>query len=222
MNINNEILNLLLKIGVGIEIITAVIGTFYYYKYKEVRVLNLFVYLLWYVVFNELIGYCIREYTERAENALFHNIYNVINFTYLLILYRYNLSIIKYRKILSFFIISYLVAFIINGFFENYLSDFQRLPYILAALYLVISIFFYFQDILNSNRVLNARKSLLFWISVGLLIYFVGILPFRIMRNYYSELTDFTIYFLVIFSLTVIMNICFIIGFIWSDKKQRY
>ncbi len=220
MSLSNEFLNVLMKIGIGVEILAAIFATIYYYKYKNTIFLKYFIYLLWYVVINELLGYYIRSLD--LKNAIIHNVYNVINFTYLLLLYRYNFKNKRNKKAASFFITVYILAFLINGFFENYLIEHQRLPYIISALFLVITILLYFFEILNSEQVLHAKKNLLIWISFGLLIYFVGNLPFRILRNYYLELTDATVHFLVMFTLTVIMNFCFIIGFIWSDKKQQY
>ena len=102
------------------------------------------------------------------------------------------------------------------------MTEYQRLPYIAAAIFLIVTIFLFFMELLHSEKVLNAKRNLLFWISVGLLIYYVGNLPFRILRNYYIHLANATVLFLVNFVLTVIMNTCFIIGFIWSDRKQQY
>ena len=220
MKIDNEILRLLMRSGALIELTTAIIGSIYINKYKETP-LKFFIILLWYTSINEIL--VIFHFREISKfNSLTYNIYNVINFTYLFFLFKYYLSNRKNKVLVTIFLIMYLLVFLINGFFENYLTDFQRLPYILAALFLIITIVLYFIEVLNSEKVLFANKSLIFWISVGLLIYFVGIIPFRFLRNYYEYLTDATIYFLVIFSLTVIMNICFIIGFIWSNKKQPY
>ncbi|SEL22222.1 hypothetical protein SAMN04487910_2066 [Aquimarina amphilecti] len=220
MSLSNEFLNILMKIGIGVETTTAIFATIYYYKYKNTVLLKYFIYLLWYIVFNELLGYYIRSLD--LKNAIIHNIYNLVNFTYLLLLYRHHFKNKKNKKAAVIFIVLYILTFIINGFFENYLIEHQRFPYIIAAIFLVITILLYFFEILNSEQVLHAKKNLLIWISFGLLIYFVGNLPFRILRNYYLELTDATIHFLVIFTLTVIMHFCFIIGFIWSNRKQQY
>ncbi|WP_025741074.1 hypothetical protein [Aquimarina pacifica] len=221
MNLSNDFLTLLIKIGVGLEVITAIIGTIYYNKYKNVPVLKYFIFLLWYVVFNELIGLYIRLYGS-GYNALIINVYNLINFSYILYLFQSYLSSKKSKKIVLILCVTYLISFIINGFYENYLIEFQSVPYIIAAFFVVITILLYFREILNSEKVLYTKKNLLFWIGVGLLLYFIGNIPFRIIRNYYEYLSDATTLFLVNFTLAIIMNACFIIGFIWSDKKQLY
>ena len=65
-------------------------------------------------------------------------------------------------------------------------------------------------------------KILLFWISTGVLIYYCGNIPYKIVRSYASNLRDVPIEFLVLCILTIVMNLCFIIGFVWSDNKQQY
>ncbi len=221
MSLSNDFLTLLIKIGVGLEVVTAIVGTIYYHKYKNAPVLKYFIFLLWYVVCNEFIGLYIRLYGS-GYNALIINIYNLINFSYILFLFKNYLNSAKGKKLVLILCILYLISFIINGFYENYLIDFQSIPYIIAAFFVVITILLYFREILNSEKVLHAKKNLLFWIGVGLLLYFVGNIPFRIIRNYYEYLSDASTLFLVNFTLAVIMNVCFIIGFIWSDKKQLY
>ncbi len=210
-----------MRIGVFIELFAVVIGTIYFYKYKNTA-LKYILLLFWYTVINDLLGVFYLRGGYEDYNAIIYNIYNVINFTYLLFLYRHYIQNKTHKKAILFFSIIYLISFVINGFFENYLIEFQKFPYIIAAIFLVITISLYFIEILNSQKVLNAKRNLLFWISVGFLIFFVGNLPFRILTNYYMKLTDATISFLVKLTLTIIMNICFIIGFIWSDKKQQY
>ena len=221
MSLSNDFLTFLIKIGVGVEVIAAIIGSIYFYKYKNVFLLKYFVLLLWYIVLNEFIGLYIRLYHD-ASNAIAINIYNVINFTYILLLYKNYLVSKKSKKLVLTMLITYLISFIVNGFFENYLYQFQSIPYIIASLFIIITILLYFREILNSEKVLYTNKNLLFWIGIGLLLYFVGNIPFRILRNYYEYLTDATILFLINFTLTIVMNTCFIIGFIWSDKKQLY
>ncbi|WP_299312396.1 hypothetical protein [uncultured Aquimarina sp.] len=222
MKIDLETLRLLMRIGAFVELITVIIGTFYFYKYKNTA-LKYILLLFWYTVINDLLGvFYLRGGIITDYNAIIYNIYNVISFTYLLLLYRHYIQNKIHKKAILLFSIIYLISFVINGFFENYLIKHQRFPYIIAAIFLVISISLYFIEILNSQKVLNAKRNLLFWISVGFLIFFVGNLPFRILTNYYLHLADATISFLVKLTLTIIMNICFIIGFIWSDKKQQY
>ena len=207
-------------VGLFAEFAAATFGTIYFFKYRNTTI-QYFLILLWYVFINDTLGMYLRE-NITDYNALLYNIYYVVNFSYLFLLYRKYISRKTQKKCIAYFLAIYLTIVFINGFYENYITHFQSIPYIIAACLLVITIVFYFIEMLNSEKVLSAKTNLLFWISVGLLLYFVGNIPFRILRNYYEQLTDATVLFLVNFTLTVVMNTCFIIGFIWSDKKQQY
>ncbi|TSE09741.1 hypothetical protein [Aquimarina algiphila] len=110
----------------------------------------------------------------------------------------------------------------INSFFENYINEYATMPYIIGASFVIISIIFYYIDILNSEKVLYVHKNILFWISIGLLIYYSGNIPFRIVRNYAGELLNAKVQFLVLCILSIVMNLCYIRGFIWSSKKRQY
>lgn len=204
------------------ELITAIIGTIYFYKYKNTKLHN-FIYLIWYIALNEIIvGILLKRILKIQELDWLYNIYYLVYFCMLLIIFR---SFLKHRKnkvIVTFFIYCYLISLVINGLYQNYLTELQIIPHIFVSCLLIITITFYFIEILNSEKVLEVKRNLLFWISIGLLIHSIGSIPFRILRNYYNGLTDGHVSFLTTVILTVIMNLCFIIGFIWSDRKQLY
>lgn len=209
------------NLAIFIELLSAVFSIVYYYKYKKVPILKFFPIILWYVFLNELLGFYIRIYIS-DHNAIIYNVYYGIFFTYLFILFRKYLKRKKFKSVVTAFLIVYFFTFFIEGFFKNYLIEFQTIAYVLAAVQLIIIIILYFIEILESDKVLVVGKNLLFWISVGLLLFYVGYVPYRIIRNFYTELTHSSLLIAVNVTLTVIMNVCYIIGFIWSDRKQLY
>lgn len=202
-----------------LQLITALIGSIYYYKYKN-TFLKYFLIFLWYIAINDIIGYILNN--NSFEVAWLYNIYYLIVFNYLIFLFRNYLSNKRHKKWIIILIILYNLSVLINSFFENYFDEFSIMPYIIGASFVIISIILYYVDILNSEKVLYVNKNLLFWISIGVLIYYSGNIPFRIVRNYGGELVDASIQFLVLCILTIVMNLCFIISFIWSNKKQQY
>ncbi|KZS39360.1 hypothetical protein AWE51_12520 [Aquimarina aggregata] len=222
MEIEREHLITLLYVIISIELITAVVGTLYLKKYKDTK-LKYFVFFLWYTAINEAIGgIYLKRYVNIEWGDLIYNIYYFISFGYLLILYKNHLVNKRNKSLAYFFLVTYIALLIINGFYQNYVYELQIIPYIAASCFLVITISLYFIEILNSQRVLYVSKNLLFWISIGLLLYHIGNIPFRILRNYYTDITDATTAFLLGAFLTVTMNLSFIFGFIWSSKKQKY
>ena len=202
------------------EYLSAVLSICFLYKYKN-TILKYFALILVYTALNEIFGGYLQELVD--SNKIIYNIYNFVIFTYFFWLYRASLSSKIYKNLITAFGLSYIIAFTINSFYQNYLIESQTVPYIIAGIFLIISIIFYFIEILKSEKVLNVNKNLLFWISVGLFLYHVGIIPFRIISNSYIYTQGYSDPFYIKFILVIIMNLCFIIGFVWSsNKKQEY
>ncbi len=206
---------------IALEIVTAIIGLIYFNKYKNTR-LHHFGYILLYSAINELIAGIFLKRFLNFDVSLFYNIYYVIYFIYLFFVFKSFIVSKRYKGAIVVFTIIYLIILGVNGFYQNYLRELQIIPHIIASCFLIITIIFFYIEILRSSKILQIEKNLLFWISIGLLIHTIGSIPFRILRNYYSDLTNGNVSFLTTVILTLILNFCFIIGFICSDKKQLY
>ncbi len=206
-----------------IELISAIVGTIYFYKYKH-TFLKYFLVILWYTAVNEFTCYFLRKYGIVANNLIIYNIFHLINFSFLFLLFNRFLKVEKHKRLTSVFLLIYVSSFFMNMIFENYLERVQTIPFFIAAILLIVSIVFYFSKLLKSNEVLSVKTNLLFWISVGYLLYLSGNLPIRVIRNYYLE--EVRLEYILEFSsiLSIILNICFIIGFICGkkDKQQQY
>ena len=60
----------------------------------------------------------------------------------------------------------------------------------------------------------------MFWISTGLLLFYVGYLPIKLTRKVFATAIDnYLILALVHVLLVIFMNIFFIIGLIWKRKN---
>jgi quinol-cytochrome oxidoreductase complex cytochrome b subunit len=89
----------------------------------------------------------------------------------------------------------------------------------MASCFLIITVIFYFIEILNSEKVLNVTRDLLFWISVGVVLFNIGVIPWVITLKHYSE--KFVAMNTLLQVLILILNICYILGFICSYKIQK-
>ena len=206
-----------------VELISAIIGTIYFYKYKH-SFLKYFLIILWYTAINEFTCYFLKKYGIVTNNLIIYNIFHLINFSFLFLLFNRFLKLEKHKHLTRVFLIIYVASFFLNMIIENYLENVQTIPFFIASVLLIVSIVFYFSKLLKSNEVLAVRTNILFWISVGYLLYLSGNLPVRVIRNYYVE--EVKLEYILEFSsiLSIILNICFIIGFICGkkDKQQQY
>lgn len=200
------------------ELLAAIVGTIYFKKYNK-GVIKYFLLILWYTAINEFFSFFIKQ-TGVVYTIIYYNIFHLINFSFLFVLYINYLKTSMHRKIIATLFLIYVFSFLINMFFENYTLQIQTVPFYIATVSIIVSIMFYFSQILNSTQVLYVRKNLLIYISVGYLLYLVGNLPIRIIRNYFYEIPNLEYILNLSSILSIIMNICFILGFIWSEKKQ--
>jgi len=204
--------------GSLLQLIVAVIASIYFYKYKG-AFLKYFLVILWFVVVIDLLAiYCYKRYDS---NLIIYNLYHLFNFSILLLIFRAHVEKEKNKKRILFFLYFFLLVYIFNMFFQNYLTQTQTAPFIVGAIFVIASIILYFMEILYSDKLLNITRNLLFWISTGLLLYFIVKIPTRLLRNHWEEIIKYEDIFTAEHVIGIIMNLFFIIGFICSKKEKQ-
>lgn len=155
-------------------------------------------------------------------------------------LYYYQLFVIPYQVIYYFWLINenivtskrfyyistviFLISVIaeyftlinLNGYYFNSFS------YMIANLLMLAHIMRYFYQLSKSDRILSFYKERMFWVSLGLLIFWLGSLPFYGIFNYlfinYPAVCAF--YYKVVLVFNYIMYTCFLISFLWAVKEK--
>jgi len=209
------------------ELIATITGTVYFYKYKY-SYLKYFLYLLWFTTFTEFIGpYAIEKeflifFDEKGikYNLWMYNLLEIITFMTFFYMYFKSIKNSSYRLWIKIFIISYVVISVFNwAFIQSFILEWSELPYIVGSLFLIITILFYFIELLKSEKILLFHRTLLFWISVGLLLFYTGTIPFTIEMNGYALIPGTHKLFLIMYILAIVMYLIFTFGFIWSKKE---
>ena len=214
------------------ELLAAIFGTIYFYKYKNTH-LRIFLYLLWLITFSEFLAYFISRPGHKIEALLYYNeenknfynfwIYNILDsISFLVYYYIFHnaLQTLKYRYFIKIFAISYCILSVINWLFvQDFYTEMQSYLFIIGAIFLIISIIFYYIELMRSEKILKFHRGLLFWISIGLLIYYSGTIPFSVQYNGYAIIPGIHELFLIIYILAITMYLIFTFGFIWSKKN---
>ncbi len=210
------------------EIIAAILGTIFYYKYKNTA-FKYVLFVLWFIVISETLGHFYRElhlyYTDEKGvkyNWWIFNVLYTIVYPVLYLIYYKTLLTKKFRICIVIFIVIFLLTSLINWvFLESFFTGSSKYPDIIGSLFLTICIIFYFVELLQSEKIISFQKSIPFWISVGLLIYHTSIIPFSVVKDTYALLSDEAIkkMFLINYILAIAMYCIFSFGFIWSRKE---
>ncbi len=105
--------------------------------------------------------------------------------------------------------------------FTHILDDYFVAAYIAGAGILVFCILLYYINILQSSLVFVIKNDLLFWVSVGLFLFYIGYIPIKILRSWWfiENFEFFNVLLIIQFSLIIIMYLFFLAGFLWMKKK---
>jgi len=194
--IENSLLIYLLEIG------AAVAGSIYLRKViTPAPYSRLFVWYLWLIVIVELIGFypTYNFFTDFSHmpfvkgtvferNSWLYNSYNIIKFAIFYIFFTGQLqnkkSIILFKGVTGFFVLSAVFNLLMTDVFFYKSSAYT---YITGSFILMVLIFVYYFELLKSDRILYFYRSLVFYISVGLLLWHVTITPLFIYNKYFTS-----------------------------------
>ncbi|SDW08487.1 hypothetical protein SAMN05444411_10142 [Lutibacter oricola] len=197
----------------AIILITGIVS---YKKYNHSLLLKFWLYFLVYSFLTELVAsYFIHILKVRAY--LLYNLWGIISTLFYLIFYSYILKK-KIRKRFAFLLIMVFVVYTIIEllFYKKIQSDILVFNSIIGMLLTVLIILIYYIELLNSDSILTLQKSLFFWISLGVLIFNIGLIPVYVI----GELIDWQgIFNYIILILNIVMAGCFITGFTASKKE---
>jgi uncharacterized membrane protein YdcZ (DUF606 family) len=118
------------------------------------------------------------------------------------------------------FIISVVIEFFSLVKLEGYY--FNSFSFMVANILMLGIILRYFYQLSKSDRILFFYKEKKFWVCLGLLIFWLGSLPFFGIFNYLLKhyLPIFIIYFNVILIFNYLMYTCFLVSFLWTEKGR--
>lgn len=220
MVFNDNLIELLRNVFVAIEVLTAFIATIYFWKYNN-GFIKYLLFFLWYIVIHECVVAIIDKFNIMDNSYLLSNIYKFILFTFYLTLYYKTLNKPTFKKINLGFIIFFIATYIYIAFENNLLENFLYTSEIIGSILITITIVMYFIELLNSDLILKTTKLLMFWVTIGLFLYFIPLIPFRVVERYYYNSDVIPYIYLTKYILVFLTNILFIIGFICSQKIQK-
>jgi hypothetical protein len=203
-----------------IEIVSFLTGVLFLKKNKSITI-KYFVAYLGIIVFCELL------YDILLQNDfLFQNLYAyfVIPFEFLFFHWiYYQFSTNKEKQRIIFCAVIYGVAFFIEKFFLTDASKFVffSFSYSVGNVVLLFVVFQYFIKLINSERILYFYQEHLFWISCGLLLFYLGTSPYYGLYNYLknNRLEILYGYAYVMYFLNCSMYLLFAASFIWGKEK---
>ncbi|KGO82660.1 hypothetical protein Q763_06090 [Flavobacterium beibuense F44-8] len=178
--------------------------------------------LIWLSTATELVGKYFTIWTGLLNYYVF-NLYILMSFSIYILLLKSLIKTRTHKNLASLLLVIFLVFYFINYFFiQNEFGQILTNSYTVGVLSIIILSFLYMFELFSSNLVLSYSKSVFFWFVLGILIFHVPFLPFMLSLKWFLIDYNPSIYGLIIFFLNLLMNFCFLVGFIWSEKKYNY
>lgn len=189
-------------------------------KFKKIEKTNLFFFAGYILLsLNDFFFYFYNQLTTHQTEKIY-NICILVVFSLYLLYYYKLLYMPILRKlqwvILGLFIVNVLGMSLLEESFFQYLSF--NIFYI-NILLLIFSIILFLYQTFNSDKIFEIKNYLPFWISVGALIFYVGIIPIFFFR----KTVENNIYFFILFLLNLINNGVIVFGLFWNkpDKVKQ-
>ena len=210
----------MLTLTIYIEILTLVIAILNYHKFKN-SIYKHFVFYLVFVVIIELIGFLFGVVLNKA-NHFIYNFYLFISFIFYFYFYKNIFKNKRQIKMMNVFIVLYIIVYLIEFIFikGDFFLRLFNYSFVIGAILLVITLILFLIEIINDEKaIFKISKALIFWISIGLLLFHIGTIPILIASEYlnYNNLHKH-----ILLGLNVILYGSIFIGFILADKKYNY
>jgi len=98
-------------------------------------------------------------------------------------------------------------------------TSIQNYSPILLGILVSVFVFLYLKELLNSDKIINFKTDISFWISVGFLIFYLASIPFFTLL-FIIGMADKLLFYILQIMITI-THITFIIGLLCSKKTVR-
>lgn len=193
-------------------------------KYHDSRLKYLPI-ILGYTFFNELLGgfilyndnfALILEEGFSNYNHAIYNIYDVIFFPFFFYVYWHELSKTFFKKLIKYGALVFFVGIVVNSFIVNPLKYELLYAYLIGSFLLILSTIAYLGSIDFGTKQNDFSRNLLFWLSLGVLIFHLGYAPISIFKNQNIDISvqDYANVRKIHIALIYVMYGSFLIGFL--------
>lgn len=226
----SSIVHSLLEMGYKpIYAITLMVALWRYPKYYDTP-LRFLPILYLYTFLNEVLGYLIKSnedlaltFTNLTDNSAIYNLYTIISYLYYYYIFWSFSKNTDFRRNIVYGALVFLTSCVINIFLQHFVSDSQTLSYLVGGCILLYCTISFLRSFRAVPQNFALKQNLLFWISLGLTIFYMGYLPIKLLRFYNSihDLSEDPVIRTIHLSLILMMYLLFIIGFLKMRRPLR-
>ncbi len=148
---------------------------------------------------------------------------NILGFLFFFIYFYRIQGVANIKKFQLAFIILFLlvVVWMILKFREGFFAEFPMYFYVFETLLLIVFIALFFYDTFNSDIILNIKKYFPFWVSLSLIIIYVGLIPILFFIQEVNQEVNRNVYFFILYAINIIGYFILFYGILNSRFKKK-
>lgn len=160
----------------------------------------------------------------KKSNHWWFNLFTVFEFVFYT--YVFSKAIINPRitKILRYAIPAYVAIAAVNIFLIQGVHRFHTISYRIGAVMVITWCYLYFRQLLQSGEEIILLRNPLFWISTGLLFFYLGFFVYMNAFDYivYNKMDyNAELWTIISYSLNLLLYSCFLIAFLCQGKIRK-
>ncbi|MBP6039275.1 MAG: hypothetical protein KA523_03635 [Flavobacterium sp.] len=207
----------LLKLLICLEFISAIVGLFYLLKNKGT-------YWVWFIFYLNFI-FVFDFFSEEISSFLkikkqYYFAYIIFPIQFIFFYWLYAIKSLKKISLFWSFTIIYFLSFIPIELYFSKLKVVYSFNIVIGTILLMVLIFMEFFKQIKNDDILEFSKNKMFYINIGLVLFYVGTLPFFGLYNLLiKEIEIWNGYYLYFMVSNCIMYLLFAASFIWGKVK---
>jgi len=157
-----------------------------------------------------------------VKNIIYNNFSIPLEFLFFYWLYYKYASGRKSKHLVIFGTLVYLTSIILDQvYFKDTNYFFDSFSYSIGNMVLLVAIISFFIQFSKGNEIIHFKSSMIFWVSLGALIFYLGSLPFFGFYNllFKKHRQIFIFYSYIMYICNWIMYSLFTVAFIWGKPK---
>ena len=213
-----EIKSVLFECILFSEIICAILGVFYFKKLKNT-------YWKWFVIYLVFIAFAEIFSMFGLQNLTkfrrYYYDFFVIPIEFIFFYWLYAKKSLQNEKLFKISISVYLVFFFLHLFILDEIRKVSSMSYTVGVLFLAIMVYLEFMKQIKSDEILDFKSNKMFYINIGVLLFYVGTLPFFAFDKLLYEKVNnvWNLYYLFFLFSVNVMYLLFAASFIWGKPK---
>ena len=207
----------LLKLLICLEFISAIVGLFYLLKNKGT-------YWVWFIFYLNFI-FVFDFFSEEISSFLkikkqYYFAYIIFPIQFIFFYWLYAIKSLKKISLFWSFTIIYFLSFIPIELYFSKLKVVYSFNIVIGTILLMLLIFMEFFKQIKNDDILEFSKNKMFYINIGLVLFYVGTLPFfGLYKLLIKEIEIWNGYYLYFMVSNCIMYLLFAASFIWGKVK---